>query len=121
VLCHCLTCRKLTGSAYTTSLLIPSNNFTILSGSENLKSYIATHETGLKFTLHFCQKCGTKIYKVNQKDSEVYIVQAGTLDGGDAGMGLGDVKLVAELWVGHRVGWLEEMKGLAQLKAFPEG
>lgn len=47
------------------------------------------------------------------------IVQAGTLDGGEGGMGLDDVKPVAELWVGHRVGWLEEMKGLGQLKGFP--
>jgi hypothetical protein len=70
-------------------------------------------------TLHFCRECGTRIYKEGDAKDFVgtVIVQAGTLDGGE-GMGIGDVKVGAELWVKDRVGWLGEVGGAGQCQEF---
>jgi hypothetical protein len=74
----------------------------------------------MTLTLHFCENCGTKIYK--EGDAETFkgiaVVQAGTLDGGDGGMELGDVKVGAELYVKDRVGWLGEREGTGQMREF---
>ncbi|KAH9220788.1 Mss4-like protein [Leptodontidium sp. 2 PMI_412] len=119
-LCHCLPCRKVSGSAYTTNLLVPSTLFTFLSGSSKLKSFSTLHPSGMTLTIHFCEKCGTKIYKEGSADDfkGLFIVQAGTLDGGEGGMGLGDVEVGAELWVKDRVAWVPARGGPAQMQEF---
>jgi hypothetical protein len=68
--------------------------------------------------VYFCENCGSTLYKEGDSDlfKGVIIVQAGTLD--DQEMKLEDVKLGAELYVKHRVGWLGEMKGVAQCQEF---
>jgi hypothetical protein len=91
-----------------------------MSSSSHLKTYSMTHPSGMTLTFHFCDNCGTRLYK--EGDAEAFkgiaIVQAGTLDGGDGGMGLEDVKLGAELYVKDRVGWLGEVKGTGQCQEF---
>ena len=71
-------------------------------------------------TLHWCEICGTKIYK--EGDAEAFkgiaIVQAGTLDEGDGGLEIGEVKVAVELYVKDRVGWLGEREGTAQCQTF---
>jgi hypothetical protein len=121
-LCHCLPCRKISGSAFTTNLSVPGTNFTFLVGTEKLKSFAVKHPSGITFTIHFCETCATKIYKEGDSDGlkGVFIVQAGTLDlaDGEKGMGIKDVKVGAELWIKNRVGWLEERKGAMQCQEF---
>lgn len=122
-LCHCLPCRKISGSAFTTNLSVPGPNFTFLTGTEKLKTFAVKHPSGITFTIHFCENCGTKIYKVGDSDGMkgVFIVQAGTLDlaDGEKGLGIKDVKVGAELWIKNRVGWLEEREGAMQCQEFP--
>ncbi|KAL2073568.1 hypothetical protein VTL71DRAFT_10894 [Oculimacula yallundae] len=127
-LCHCAPCHKISGSTYTTNLLIPVQNFTVLTGSDNLRSFSMQHPSDLTLTVHFCVKCGTKIYKEGTAKGfkGVVIVQAGTLDGGigdgmgDARdeMGLGDVVVGAELWVKERVDWVPRRREVAQMEEF---
>jgi len=73
----------------------------------------------MTLTLHWCENCGTKIYK--EGDAEAFkgvaIVQAGTLDG-EGGMGVGDVKPAVELWVSERVPWLQAREGTGQCLTF---
>jgi hypothetical protein len=121
-LCHCLSCRKVTGSTNTTCALVPTKAFSITSGSNNLKSFSTIHETGLKFTFKFCSTCGTTIYKEAESGAfgDVFIVMAGTLDKdpGEKTMGLEDVKIGAELFVKYRVSWLEGMGEVGQCQEF---
>lgn len=122
-ICHCKTCQKSTSSAYTTNVIVPPESFSCTQGQENLSSYTALHETGIHITFYFCKTCGTKIYKKSD-DSEdfkgVYIVQAGTLDKGDAEgeLGINEVGPRAELWVKNRVGWLNNLEGVRQAQEF---
>lgn len=104
-LCHCLTCRKLTGSAYATAFLIPDPDYDSdspastaptptahkKSGSGEFKLHSltntpakqteATHETGLAMTFHSCAKCPSTLYKT-AKDGfpGLLVVFAGCLD-----------------------------------------
>jgi len=112
-LCHCLTCRKVSGSAFTTNLLVPRDNFKITQGT--LKDVNTTHENGMKITLHMCGECGTAVYKEGDSDDlkGFAIVQAGTLDDGLDNAGPG-----AELWVTHRANWLPGLEGVGQMQGF---
>lgn len=113
VLCHCLQCRKLTGSAFTTNLLIPRDNIQI-EGSP--KHYDFIQETGDKFTTSFCGECATLIGKETDAESfkPFLILEAGTLD-----EGFEQTKPDSEIFVKHRTPWLEEIKGLAQFETKP--
>ncbi|KAH7357013.1 hypothetical protein BKA65DRAFT_548395 [Rhexocercosporidium sp. MPI-PUGE-AT-0058] len=59
---------KASGSTYTTNLLVPSISFTFLSGSSNAKSFSTLHPSGMALTLHFCEKCGTRMFKEGTMD-----------------------------------------------------
>lgn len=122
VICHCLTCRKVTGSTNSVCLLVPSTHFTFLSSSA-LKRIITKHETGMELELNFCGDCGSLLCKEPQGDANqgVKIVFAGTLDGDNEttqSLALDKLKPEAELWVAHRVSWLQPIEGAAQLQGF---
>jgi hypothetical protein len=106
------------GSAFTTNILVPSSAFEIVIGSNQIKSFGKKHESGMTLTIYFCENCGSTIYKEGDSDGfkGVAIIQAGTLDGQE--MKLEDIKLGAELYVKHRVGWLGEMTGAIQCQEF---
>ena len=117
MICHCYECQKVSGSAFTTNLVVPTDNFKITSGSETLKSYAAPHQSGMTLTIYFCCNCGSAVYKVGDSDAfkGTVIVQAGTLDGE---IKLDDMKLGAELWVSQRVRWLGALHGVGQMQQF---
>ncbi|KAJ9643395.1 hypothetical protein H2199_004074 [Coniosporium tulheliwenetii] len=112
-LCHCLTCQKVTGSAFSSNLLIPIDSFHVTQGTP--KQVDTTHENGMRITLHMCAECGTMIYKEGDSDDlkGMAIVQAGTLD-----EGLSSANPDAELWIKHRPEWLGELKGVGQAVEF---
>lgn len=114
-LCHCTTCRRLTGSAFSTNVLVTEDNFNITSGTP--KTYSTKQDSGITFTYSFCPDCGRAIYKTGAADAfnGVMIIQAGSLDN------MEDIDKWgpdAELWVSKRVKWLHAMDGKAQMKEF---
>ena len=108
----------MSGSTYTTNLLVPNTAFEIVSGANHIKSFEKKHESGMNLSVHFCGNCGTALYKEADADTfkGMKIVQAGTLDGHQ--MKLDDVRLGAELYVKYRAGWLGETEGVAQCQEF---
>ncbi|KAJ5738116.1 hypothetical protein N7493_001271 [Penicillium malachiteum] len=116
-ICHCLSCRKISGSTYTTNLLFAEANFSLISGT--LKQCTAKHENGMVLTLHFCENCGTTIYKTASLDifAGVIVLLAGTVDGGQ---GVEKAKPKSELWIKYRVDWLPSLEGVTQVQEFPE-
>ena len=59
--CHCNMCRSLSGADYSSWLVIPSEQFSILSGSEALTEYQASEQ----FSKSFCKKCGSTVSCIN--------------------------------------------------------
>ncbi|KAB8228004.1 Mss4-like protein [Aspergillus alliaceus] len=112
--CHCLTCHKLS-SGSSANLLIPNTNFRVTSGFP--KTYSMTHESGMKLTTHFCENCGSLLYKVGDREEfkGAVIVLAGTLDDEEE---FEKAKPEAEFFVKHRVGWWPELGDAMQLGEF---
>ncbi|OJJ43585.1 hypothetical protein ASPZODRAFT_136033 [Penicilliopsis zonata CBS 506.65] len=113
-LCHCLTCRKLCGSA-STNLLIPADKFHLKSGS--LKNHHVDHESGMQLTTAFCDTCGVQVYKTGDRPEfeGMIILNAGTVD--DAAS-YNKMAPDAELYMKHRAEWRPPLAYAAQKKTF---
>ncbi|MCZ6872941.1 MAG: GFA family protein [bacterium] len=75
--CHCSRCRKFTGSAHASNLLVSPDQFRWLKG-ESLVGRYAPEETK-HFATSFCQKCGSSL-PWHTKSGKAVVVPAGTLD-----------------------------------------
>jgi len=113
-LCHCNNCHKLTGTAYTTNVLVPTPSFKLTSGTPKHWNFVQK-PSEIPFTTTFCGNCGTVLHKEtdNEAFKGVTILQAGTVDG-DAVEGKPDV----ELWTTMRKEWIPAIEGAAQAKTF---
>lgn len=114
-LCHCRNCQKLTGTAFTTNLLVPSSSFKVTAGKPKFWSF-KQEPSGIAFLTTFCGTCGTNLRKESDDKafSDVSIVQAGTVDEGDAG----DGRPVVELWTPMRKSWVGAVEGATQAEGF---
>ena len=62
--CHCGLCRSLSGTAFTSYVVVRELNFRVEQGQQFLASYAATP----KATKHFCIACGTPLFNTNPID-----------------------------------------------------
>ena len=121
MLCHCHSCRRLTGSTFATFVVVPEPAIHLTS-SENMGVVRKGHESGAPLEVHFCSGCGSAIYKTADRDGSrgVAMVYAGTLDKEILGDGMEIAAPDMELWVGLRAKWVAEVKGTKQWEGFPE-
>lgn len=61
--CHCLNCKKRSGSAFATQVRFPSEQVTI-EGRAN--SHVMTADSGGRARFHFCPDCGSDVHYVNE-------------------------------------------------------
>lgn len=108
-LCHCLDCRKITGSTYSTNLIVAGSNFKLLSGTP--KSFAKTADSGREIVSHFCGDCGSTLWRDGASFGENKVIKVGTLDDIDA---LDKAQPAVELFSSHRVSWVGEITGAAQ-------
>lgn len=92
--CHCSLCRKASGSAYTTTLMVTERHFVWLSGWEKISS--CSKESG--YRVAFCSCCGSPVPN-RFRDLPLYSVPLGSLD--DAH----EVKIVAQIFWGSKAEW----------------
>jgi hypothetical protein len=59
--CHCNMCKEMNGSAFSTYVVIPSQNLSFVQGESSVAKYIVTDRT----SKHFCKRCGTAIFNSN--------------------------------------------------------
>jgi hypothetical protein len=117
--CHCSTCRKITGSAFSTSIMVPLAQFSWLAGEE--QGLLYARDNGYKS--RFCRHCGSTVPN-RFRDYPLYSVPLGALDDTP------EVAIVAQLYLGSKAGWegaalqgkrfaamptLDEMMALLQL------
>jgi hypothetical protein len=94
LLCHCLTCRKETGSPFLAAAVWPKSRFSV------------TGETRSWHGRHFCPSCGSRVFHEGDHEVEVLI---GSFD--DAPSAFVPAQ---EIWIGRRERWLEPVAGAAQ-------
>ena len=76
-ICHCLSCRKQSSSAFGMSAYYPANSIPL--SHPTLKTYERPAESGYIITGYFCEKCGCRLVHVNSRG---YIsVKGGAIEG----------------------------------------
>lgn len=93
--CHCQTCRKAHGSAFSSVASVEDKDFH-LSGAEHLRSY----ESSKGKHRYFCSHCGTQVYAKRENTSHV-ILRLGSLDS--------DISAVEKqhIWVSQKANWFD--------------
>jgi hypothetical protein len=91
--CHCETCRKAHGAAFSSVASVRDCDFS-LSGQEYLNSY----ESSSGKVRYFCSSCGTQIY-AKREGTEHLILRLGSLDS--------DPKSIEKkhIWVSQKASW----------------
>lgn len=75
--CNCSRCRKFTGSAFASNLLVSPTDFCWLRGEEHVKRFEVVEAK--HFATAFCKRCGSSLPWLEQTGKAV-VVPAGTLD-----------------------------------------
>lgn len=107
-LCHCLDCHKITGSLFSTNLLVADDGFSVTKGTP--KQFSKTADSGKAITSFFCGDCGSTLWRQSDTYAGLKIIKAGTLDGN----ALEDANPAVELFVVNRPSWLPAFAGAVQ-------
>jgi hypothetical protein len=75
--CHCESCKKLSGGAATVNFRVPSAAVRILEGEELLQSFQPPEGTAKTF----CRTCGSNLFGGGWPESENASVRAPAIDG----------------------------------------
>ncbi|EON66966.1 hypothetical protein W97_06082 [Coniosporium apollinis CBS 100218] len=104
IICHCLPCRRLSGSAFSTNILLPRSSFHLTSGTP--KTISRPGDSGLDVTLNFCPECGHTIFVTGEGAGlrGSVVVKAGTLDDPEL---LDKLIPAEEIYTEHKVSWMQ--------------
>jgi hypothetical protein len=110
--CHCSTCQKNTGSAFSTNLAMPQNAVEIVG--DDLATFEEYADAGSPpFLRSFCSRCGSPISGRGEAYPGVVFIKAGTLD--DPSW----VKPTIHIWCSERQPWVHIDDGVPHLLAGP--
>lgn len=126
-LCHCLDCRKITGSTYSTNLVVPNTTFTITKGTPKEFQHKAT-DSGNTITLFFCGICGSTLWSRSSTYGDTAVLKAGMLDNESTPEAEGEgesegkqrlawdeaARPLLELYVERRPSWVAAVEGAMQ-------
>jgi hypothetical protein len=79
VVCHCNTCRKNSGSAFSMNVAVPQDSLRISSGSPR-RYEDHSGASGKTFYRFFCVDCGSHLYSNGAAYGAIAFIKAGTLD-----------------------------------------
>jgi len=76
--CHCLNCKKRSGSAFAVQERFPAEQVSIEGRSS---THTMTAESGNRATFHFCPECGSDVhYDINGKFDGMVAIPLGAFD-----------------------------------------
>ncbi len=76
--CHCLNCKKRSGSAFAVQARWPKEQVTIEGGS---KTFVMVADSGNPATFHFCPDCGSDVYyEIDGKFDGLVAIPLGAFD-----------------------------------------
>jgi hypothetical protein len=111
--CHCIPCRKTSGTTNSYNLMIPSDKYKMTSGS--LRSFARKGDSGKTVTYNYCQDCPTVLFVTAEAMAGINIVKMGTLDDEEVFEKLGNASL--EIYTKNRPSWCEQISGAQQKEA----
>ena len=108
--CNCSRCRKFTGSAFASNLLVAPEDFRWTGGEEHVGRFELAEAR--HFATAFCTHCGSSLPWLAQSGRAV-VVPAGTLDG-DPG-----IRPFQNLYCASRAVWYTEPASLPEYDEMP--
>lgn len=78
--CHCIDCRKSSGTGHSTHIAIPASAFTVTG---KVKFYDRPADSGNIVSRGFCPTCGSPVYSTNAATPGLVFVRASSLDDPD--------------------------------------
>lgn len=109
--CHCSSCQKRTGSAFSLGLVIATETLD-LKGT--LTSWSRVSQQGHTNTRYSCASCGNIIYGIGDTNPELAKLQAGTLQDTTA------VEPEVHIWTSKKQPWLTLSPRAQQFETQPE-
>ena len=106
--CHCVTCQKNTGSAFSVNIGVPTEAISI-TGASLARFEDRTGASGKPFFRSFCSRCGSPIAASGDAYAGLTFIKAGTLD--DPSW----VKPAVHLWCDEKQPWVAIEHGVSQL------
>ena len=107
--CHCIMCRKATGTSFATNMQVRAEDFSILSGEDELKAYRSSPDE----LRHFCSECGSPVYSEAEHRRGVLSIRCGLLDR-DPGL-----RPAHHLYVNFKAPWYVILDGLPEFAEQP--
>jgi hypothetical protein len=101
--CHCSRCRKFTGSAHATNIIVAPDQFEWLTGADQLGRF--EHPEAKHFATCFCRQCGSSLPWKAQTGGAV-VIPAGTLDEDP------EIRPSQNIFWKDRVAWREAVESL---------
>ena len=126
-LCHCLDCRKWTGAAFTSNVVVARNSFRVIEGTPKSFEIVAAsgklntkwvcfingvkvgHGTFCLQNPKFCPSCGSSLWSDLEIEPDLTFIKSGGLDNGAA-----DHNIAAELYVKNRLSYAQPVPGADQ-------
>ena len=105
--CHCQTCRKIHGSAFSSVMPVPQEAFEWTSDDE-FRSSIESSPGKLRY---FCSRCGSHVV-AKRTDADIYLLRMGSVDTEV------ETKALAHIWRSDCANWYDPKTELAEK---PEG
>ncbi len=109
--CHCMTCQKRTGSAFSLGAVYPLD---ALAVAGEMTAFTRTSDGGDSNTRYSCAECGNIIYGVGSATPGVAKLQPGTLD--DTSRVVPDV----HLWTRSAQSWIVLPEGAHAFETQPD-
>ena len=95
--CHCRSCQKRTGSAFSLGLVVATDSLDVQGALTQWSRVSAEGNTNTRYS---CADCGNIIYGIGNTSPELAKVQAGTLEDTRS------VEPEVHLWITHKQPWV---------------
>jgi hypothetical protein len=107
--CHCPDCRRISGAAFSSALVLGGAEVKVVEGAEHVVAY----ESSPGKARCFCGRCGTHLFSTMREKPGLVVLRAGTLDE-DPG-----VRPSMHIWVSEKAPWHEIADALPQHAGWP--
>jgi hypothetical protein len=112
VICHCKTCQKNSGSAFSTNVAVPADSLHV--EGDALRDYEdRSGASGEAFHRHYCSICGSHLYSHGAAYGSLSFIKAGTLNDGTW------LSPSVHIWCAEKLPWVSIPEGDTQYPGNP--
>ena len=113
LICHCIDCQKLSGTAFRTVVVSEPNGVNFTKGK--VKEYIKIAESGNERAQGFCENCGSALYATSvDTNNRVYGLRVGSIDQRN------ELVPTKHIWHRSSLPWLEQLHSFTIFEKIPK-